>query len=96
LMGEWFDGDLSARAEPLAAYERIRPLDAAEAALIDSFASSSALLIGGHWIRWYYVEGRRFDNPSAVPRGIARGRALLERLMLQGRPGPPGSGSPAP
>jgi homoserine kinase type II len=79
LIGEWFDGGGSARSEALAAYEQIRPLDADEAALIDAFASTSALLIGEHWIRWYYVEGRRFDDPSAVAQGIARGLTQLER-----------------
>ena len=80
LMGEWLDDDRSARAGALAAYERIRPLDAAEAALIEVFASSSALLIGEHWIRWHYIEGRRFDDPSVVREGITRGLAHLERL----------------
>ena len=80
LMGEWLNGDSAARALALAAYERIRPLDAAEAALIDAFASSSALLIGEHWIRWHYLEGRRFDDPAAVAQGIARGVAQLGRL----------------
>src|SRR5262249_20661804 len=72
LMGEWLDKDPTARAEALAAYERIRPLDAGEGALIDAFASSSALLIGEHWIRWHYIERRRFDEPSALVQGIAR------------------------
>ncbi len=83
-MGEWLDDDPSAHAEALAAYERIRPLDVGEAALIDAFASSSGLLIGERWIRWHYVEGRRFDDPSAVARGIARGVAHLERVFVQG------------
>jgi homoserine kinase type II len=81
LIGEWLDGDRSARAEALAAYERIRPLDAAEAALIDAFASSSALLIGERWTRWHFIESRRFEDPSAVARGIARGVAHLERVL---------------
>jgi homoserine kinase type II len=80
LMGEWLDKDLTARAEALAAYERIRPLDAGEAALVDAFASSSALLIGEHWIRWHYLEHRQFEDPSAVSQGIARGLANIERL----------------
>lgn len=84
LMGEWLDGDAAARAEALAAYERIRPLDAGEAALIDAFATSSAMLIGEHWIRWQYLERRTFDDPSAVVQGIARGLAQLERLALEG------------
>jgi homoserine kinase type II len=84
LMGEWLDDDGSGRADALAAYERIRPLDAAEAALIGDFASSSALLIGEHWIRWHFIEGRRFDDPSAVVRGIALGLDHLGRLACGG------------
>jgi homoserine kinase type II len=82
LMGEWLDDDRSARALALAAYERIRPLEAAEAALFDAFATSSALLIGERWIRWHYLEGRRFDGPTAVAQGIARGLAHLERVLM--------------
>ncbi len=81
LMGEWLDGDASARIEAMASYERSRPLDVDEAALIDAFASSSALLIGEHWIRWHFIEGRHFDDPSAVTRGIARGLEHIERLV---------------
>jgi Ser/Thr protein kinase RdoA (MazF antagonist) len=81
LIGDWLEGDLTARAEALAAYERIRPLGADEAALIDAFASSSALLIGERWIRWDFIEGRRFDDHSAVTQGIARGLEHIERLV---------------
>jgi Ser/Thr protein kinase RdoA (MazF antagonist) len=82
LLGEWLDGDPAARAAALAAYEQVRQLDAAEAGLIDAFAKSSALLIGERWIRWHYLEGRRFDDPSAVARGIARGQTYLERVLM--------------
>ncbi len=88
LMGEWLDGDISARAEALTAYGQIRPLDVAEASLIEAFASSSALLIGEHWIRWHYIDGRQFDDPLAVTQGIARGLAHIERLTIRRRPGP--------
>ncbi len=83
LMTEWLDGDPLACAEALDAYERIRPLDVAESALIGAFESSSALLIGEHWMRWHYLEGRRFEDPRAVERGIYRGLARLERLASQ-------------
>ncbi len=82
LMGEWLEGDASARVEAMASYERIRPLGADEAAAIDAFASSSALLVGERWIRWHFIEGRRFDDPSAVAQGIARGLDHLERLVI--------------
>ena len=75
LMNDWLDDDSPARIEALDAYERVRPLDTAEASFIDVFESSLALLIGEHWVRWHFLEGRRFDDPRAVTRGIARGLA---------------------
>lgn len=81
LMGEWLDDDLAARAMALDAYGRIRPIGADEVASIDAFASSSALLIGEHWIRWHFLEGRRFDDPLAASQGIARGLEHIERLV---------------
>ncbi len=85
LIVEWLDGDRSARSEALAAYESVRPLEVAEAALIGAFESSSALLIGEHWVRWHYLEGRRFDDPRAVTSGLVRGLQHLERLAGEGR-----------
>jgi homoserine kinase type II len=87
LIGEWLDGDPTARAEALSAYERVRPLEVNEAALIGVFESAAALLIGKHWIRWHYLEGRRFDDPQAVTRGIARGLEHLARLAVTGETG---------
>ncbi len=77
LLSEWVGPDLLARAEALDTYTSIRHLEDAEATLIDVFESSAAVLGAGHWIRWHFVEGRRFDDPEAVSRGIERG---LERL----------------
>ena len=81
LMGDWLDGDVSARREALASYERVRPLDSTEARLITAFETMAAVLIGERWVRWHYVEKRRFDDPQAVSKGIDRGRSRLERLM---------------
>ncbi len=83
LMGEWLDDDPAARAEALNAYERVRHLETAEAGLIAAFESGSALLIGEHWIRWHYVENRRFDDPRAIAQGIDRGLERLEDLVRQ-------------
>jgi homoserine kinase type II len=87
LIGEWLDGAAAARAEALDAYRRVRPLDAGEAALIGAFEASAALLIGEHWVRWHYLEGRRFDDPGAVAAGLARGLGHLERLASPGADG---------
>ncbi len=88
LAGEWLDeaADPSARGEAMTAYERVRPLAAGEAALIDAFAASTALLIGERWLRWEFVEGRRFDDPRAASDGLARGLAALERLAIASAP----------
>ena len=78
LLGEWVGPDTQTRAEALDAYASVRPLDAAEITLLDVFEDSSALLGAGHWVRWHFLEGRRFDDPSAVVAGIDRG---LQRLV---------------
>jgi Ser/Thr protein kinase RdoA (MazF antagonist) len=77
LCSEWLGPDRRARAEGLAAYVSVRPLDASEIALMGVFEDSAALLGAGHWVRWHFLEGRVFDDPSAVNEGIERG---LERL----------------
>ena len=89
LMGEWLDGDRIARSEALDAYEQVRPLDITENSVIAAFESSSALLIGEHWIRWHFLEGRRFDDKQAVTQGITRGLERLAQLASQGQAGLP-------
>jgi len=79
LIGEWLEGGTASRREALAAYERIRPLQPAETILIGVFESSADLLIGERWLRWHYLENRRFDDPQAVSNGLARGLKRLER-----------------
>jgi homoserine kinase type II len=81
LLNEWAGADPFARAEALDAYGAIRPLDSTEAARIEVFAESAAWLGPARWIRWHYLEDRRFDDPDAVRIGLDRtlGR-LLERL----------------
>jgi Ser/Thr protein kinase RdoA (MazF antagonist) len=81
LLTDWVGPDRAAFAEALDAYAAIRPLDPTEAARIDVFSESAAWLGPARWIRWHYVEGRRFDDPDAVRLGLDRtlGR-LLERL----------------
>ncbi len=73
LIGEWFADDPSMRAQALAAYSEMRPLDASEIVLIDAFESAADVLIAGHWLTWHHLEHRRFDDPEAVARGIAAG-----------------------
>jgi homoserine kinase type II len=83
LIGEWLDGDTQLRGQALAAYEQISPLKPAELVLIGVFESSADLLIGERWIRWHYIENRRFEDPGAVSSGLARGVKRLERLACE-------------
>jgi homoserine kinase type II len=83
LFGEWFPAGTALRDEALAAYERIRPLDGSETALIAAFETAADLLIAGHWIRWRFLEARTFEDPQAVTRGIRRGLQRLERLTVR-------------
>jgi Ser/Thr protein kinase RdoA (MazF antagonist) len=83
LLGEWLDGDPAARRTAIDSYERLRPLDPAEASLIRLFESSTALLIGERWVRWKYIEGRSFDDPNAFAKGLNRSLNQLRRLDRQ-------------
>ena len=82
LIGDWLGGDPNSRAQALTAYERIRPLAPAETSLIPVFESSADLLIGERWLHWHLLEGRVFEDPQAVSKGLARGLKRLERLAL--------------
>lgn len=82
LLSEWVRSDRPARASSLEAYAGVRPLDENDSALIALFEASAALLGGGRWIRWHFVEGRPFDDPNAVAQGIERGVDRLARLAL--------------
>lgn len=77
LLAEWVGPDASRRAEALEAYTAIRPLTAGETLLIDEFQRTAALLGAGHWVRWHFLEGRTFEDPDAVRRGLQKG---LDRL----------------
>jgi homoserine kinase type II len=78
LMAEWLGDDRVRRAEALSAYEAIRPLDAGETSSIPVFEKTAALLGGGHWARWHFLEGRTFDDSEAVVHGLRHG---LDRVI---------------
>ena len=80
LSAEWLGDDPAARRAAMDAYVSIRQLDANEARLIPVFEDSAALLTGGRWASWHFLEGRAFSDPSAVGRGLAKGVERLGRL----------------
>jgi homoserine kinase type II len=79
LTGEWFADNQSLRTLAVAAYEEIRPIDPSEAALSVAFEAAADLLIAGHWLAWEFLDQRQFDDPMALPQGIARGLERLQR-----------------
>lgn len=85
LIGDWLgvDPEGSLRARAVSAYEEICPLDHDEKKILEFFERSTALLAPGHWVRWHFEEGRRFEDPRAVERGLKRGLAQLQRLVEQ-------------
>jgi homoserine kinase type II len=78
LMTEWIGPDRALRAKALDAYSAIRPLVNLELSLMEAYERPAALLGGGHWVRWHFLEKRTFDDPKAVENGIRRG---FERLV---------------
>ncbi len=77
LLAESVGADRLARSEALRAYESIRSLSVSEARSIEDFERANAVLGPARWVRWQFIEGREFDEPDAVIRGLRRG---LERL----------------
>ena len=71
------------REAALDSYRSIRPIEADEWAAIEAFERANALLGAGRWVRWHFVDGRVFDDPGTVERGLKRG---VDRLMLRLRP----------
>jgi len=80
LAGDWLIEDRSGSLMRLAldVYQEIHPLDAVERGLMARFAEATALLAPGHWVEWHFVEGRKFEDPQAVHRGLSRGLRRLE------------------
>jgi homoserine kinase type II len=81
LLAEAIGPDRFARAGALSAFEAIRPLSEAEIRSIEAFESANALLGAGHWVRWHFLEHRRFDDHQDVVRGLRRGLERLDETM---------------
>lgn len=66
LLGSLVRDDAERWRQGVAAYQQVRPLDAADMSLIDVFDRSAVLLSGMNWLRWIYLEGRRFEPVAPV------------------------------
>jgi homoserine kinase type II len=81
LIGDWFPNDRGARAEALQAYEAVRPLSMSEHSLIASFERANSLLIGAHWLRMGFVEGRTFGPPDAPVVGLRNSLEQMRKFL---------------
>jgi len=61
----------------LAAYSTIRPLSKQESLAVFALDASGTILAGCNWIRWIYIERRRFDNRAQV---VERFRRICARM----------------
>lgn len=77
LLGSLIGDDPDAWQLGLESYQQIRPLSADELQLIPAFDQSTVLLSGISWLRWIYVQQRRFEHRATI---IARLDALISRL----------------
>ena len=68
---------LDAWREPLAAYERLRPLAAVERRLVPWLDATAVILGLDNWFRWTLDEQRKFPDTTRVQGRIDR---LLRRL----------------
>jgi Ser/Thr protein kinase RdoA (MazF antagonist) len=80
LLGSMARDDEESWQRGLAAYESVRPLADDELALVSAFDRSTVLLGGLQWLEWIYLDGRRFNNPSAVLGRVDEFLGRLERL----------------
>jgi Ser/Thr protein kinase RdoA (MazF antagonist) len=81
LLAEGVGPDRSGRSEALAAFETIRPLSPDEHRAIQAFERANALLAPSNWIFWHFFEGRTFDEPDAVVRGLERCLGRLDETF---------------
>jgi Ser/Thr protein kinase RdoA (MazF antagonist) len=80
LLGSLAGDDRRAWNVGLDAYQEIRPLSAAELALVEIFDQSAVLLSGLSWLDWHCLQGRVFEDRDKV---IGRMCGLVARLKVR-------------
>ncbi len=84
LLGETVGRSAEHRRITFGAYEFVRPISESDWAILPEFEVANALLGGARWVRWHFVEHRRFADPDAVAQGLNR---TLARLVEHWGPG---------
>jgi homoserine kinase type II len=76
LLGSLAGDDASGWQTGLTTYSAVRQLSVHEQHAVTALDISGTLLAGCNWIRWIYVDGRQFENPTQV---MSRFRAIVAR-----------------
>jgi len=79
LLGSLVGDDEAGWRDGLAAYSAVRQLSQQETTAVQSLDASGTILAGANWIRWIYIDGRRFKNREQVTK---RFRRLVTRAEL--------------
>jgi homoserine kinase type II len=77
LLGSLLGNDRAAWQIGLDAYAAVRPLSLDERQAATALDISGILLAGCNWIRWIYIERRRFENRAQV---VGRFRMIVSRV----------------
>jgi Ser/Thr protein kinase RdoA (MazF antagonist) len=80
LLGSLAGIDGAAWREGLAAYSRARPLSTDEECAAMALDASGTILAGCNWLRWIYIEERRFEDRPQV---IERIRQIVQRCEMR-------------
>ncbi len=84
LLGSLVEDDAAAWQAGLRAYESIRPLTDVQRQLVAVFDRSSVVLSGMNWLRWLYLENRRFNNLPAIAARLQTAVRRLGHLRFEG------------
>jgi Ser/Thr protein kinase RdoA (MazF antagonist) len=78
LLGSLVADDVEGWRTGLDVYSEIRPLSPEESLAMRALDKSGTLVAGCNWIRWVYIDGRRFPDTGQI---VNRFRRLLSRVM---------------
>ena len=84
LVGSLAGDDAAGWIGGIQAYQQVRPLGPAELRSLPAFDHSTVLLSGMNWLRWLFVEGRRFEKVAWVMARLDETLGRVERLASNG------------
>lgn len=78
LLGSLVGDDATSRQIGLEAFSAFRPLSEVESQAVRAIDAAGTILAAANWIRWVYIERRRFDEPTRV---VERLQTLSTRCL---------------